>query len=108
MNIYDYHTDGGKNVITDYIDSLPANERLMIYDIRRELRQNGVDTLKKLKTRLLRNKLWEIKVNQHRIMYVLIDSDNIAFLHICKKQKAKAEKYELEKALKRAKESGLM
>jgi len=40
-------------------------------------------------------------------MYVLHDSEKIYFLHACKKQKGKAEKFELSKAINRAKESGL-
>jgi phage-related protein len=41
-------------------------------------------------------------------MYVIIDSEGVAFLHICKKQKGKAAKQEIDKALKRAKREGLM
>ena len=41
-------------------------------------------------------------------MYVIIDENGVAFLHICKKQKGKAEKQELEKALRRAKNEGLL
>ena len=37
MDIYDYTTRGGKNVITNYIDKLSAKERLEIYDIRQEI-----------------------------------------------------------------------
>lgn len=40
-------------------------------------------------------------------MYVIADAENVYFLHICKKQKGKAEKHELEKAIKRAKEINL-
>lgn len=40
-------------------------------------------------------------------MYILADSDNIYFLHICKKQKGKAEKHEIEKAITCAKEADL-
>lgn len=101
MDIYDYMTSGGKNIIIEYIDSLPQKERLEIYDIRNEIRENGLDAFEKLNTRQLRGKLWEIKISQTRIMYVVIDSDSVAFLHICKKQKGKAEKKELDKALKR-------
>ena len=39
-------------------------------------------------------------------MYVIADGENIFFLHACKKQKGKAEKFELEKAIQRAKEAG--
>lgn len=38
MDIFDYATAGGKNLITEYIDELPIAERLEIYDIRNEIR----------------------------------------------------------------------
>ncbi len=37
-----------------------------------------------------------------------MNKDAVAFLHICKKQKGKAEKQDLEKALSRAKKEGLL
>lgn len=108
MEIFDYVTLGGKNLIIDYIDSLPASERLELYDIRNEIRESGLDAFEKLNTRQLRGKLWEIKASQTRIMYIIISTNGVAFLHICKKQKGKAEKKEIEKALSRAKREGLM
>ena len=50
----------------------------------------------------------EIKFFDNRIMYVIVDKDTVHFLHACKKQKGKAEKFELGKAIKRAKERGLL
>ena len=108
MDIYDYTTRGGKNVITNYIDKLSAKERLEIYDIRQEIRKHGIDAFEKIDTRQLRGKLWEIRVSQTRIMYVIVDTNGVAFLHICKKQKGKAEKQEIEKALERAKRENLI
>jgi len=108
LEIYDYQTSGGKNVILSYISKLTNQEQLEIYDIREEIRNNGVDAFEKLNTRQLRGKLWEIKASQNRIMYVIMNQDSVAFLHICKKQKGKAEKQDLEKALKRAKNEGLL
>ncbi|SCY69606.1 type II toxin-antitoxin system RelE/ParE family toxin [Butyrivibrio sp. INlla14] len=108
MEIFDYVTLGGKNLIIDYIDSLPASERLELYDIRNEIRESGLDAFEKLNTRQLRGKLWEIKASQTRIMYIVISTNGVAFLHICKKKKGKAEKKEIEKALSRAKREGLM
>ena len=108
LEIYDYSTSGGKNLIKEYIDSLPDDERLNIYDIRKEIRKNGLMAFVKLNTRQLRGKLWEIKISQTRIMYVIVSSDKVFFLNICKKQKGKAEKKELEKAINRAKEHGIM
>jgi len=40
-------------------------------------------------------------------MYVVNNGETIYFLHACKKQKGKAEKHELDKAINRAKEFGL-
>ena len=108
MKIADYTTKGGKNLILDYIDSLPDDQKLELYDIRSEIRRNGLDAFEKLTTRQLVGKLWEIKVSQNRVMYVIVNKDVVAFLHVCKKQKGKAEKQELDKALKRAKREGLM
>ena len=108
MTIYDYTTSGGKNVILEYIDELPPAERLELYDIRNEIRESGLDAFQKLNTRQLRGKLWEIKVAQTRVMYVILDKDGVVFLHICKKQKGKAEKQELEKALNRAQREGIL
>ena len=108
MDIYDYTTRGGKNVITNYIDKLSAKERLEIYDIRQEIRKHGMDAFEKIDTRQLRGKLWEIRVSQTRIMYVIVDTNGVAFLHICKKQKGKSEKQEIEKAFERAKRENLI
>ncbi len=108
MNILDYATAGGKNIIMSYINSLPGNERAEILEIRAEIREAGLDAFAKLNTRQLRGKLYEIKASQNRIMYVIIDNMNVAFLHICKKQKGKAEKQELKKAIARAKAEGIL
>ena len=108
MKIVDYKTKGGKNLIMEYIDSLPEDQKLELYDIRSEIRQNGIDAFEKLTTRQLVGKMWEIKASQNRVMYVIASKDVVAFLHACKKQKGKAEKKELDKALKRAKREGLM
>ena len=108
MEIYDYETAGHKNLIVEYIEGLSKPEKLELYDIRREIRESGLDAFEKLETRQLRGKLWEIKASQTRVMYVIIDKDGVAFLHICKKQKGKAEKQEIEKAIRRARNEGLL
>ncbi len=106
LQIHDYITMGGKNAIKEYLSSLPEGERAEGYRIRHKIVEKGTIALEALNTRQLKGKLWEIKFSQNRIMYVLADSDNIYFLHACKKQKGKAEKFELEKAIQRAKEAG--
>ena len=104
MEIHDYTTLGGKNLIKEYISTRPMNERRDIYKIRHDIILNGLSAFGELNTRQLRGKLYEIKHSANRIMYVIKDGDNVYFLHACQKQKGKAEKFEIETAIGRAKE----
>lgn len=107
MDIHDYTTAGGKNVIKEYIGTRPMEERRVIYKMRHEIILNGYSAFQELNTRQLRGKLYEIKYSDNRIMYVIKDGDNVYFLHACAKQKGKTEKFELETAINRAKELNL-
>jgi len=107
VNIINYETSGGKDLIQEYLVKLPAKEQLEAFDFIIAIEKDGYSALKNINTRNLRGKLWEIKFSQNRIMYIVADADNIYFLHACKKQKGKAEKTDLDKAIKRAKEYGL-
>ena len=107
MNVYDYTTAGGKDLINEYLDKLAPQESAEGYRIKRAIEEDGFDALELLNTRQLIGKLWEIKFNyKDRFMYVIADENNFYILHVCKKQKGKAEQFELNKAIKRAKELG--
>jgi len=108
MEIFDYYTEGGKNLIKEYLSSLPVPERTYGYGIRHKIVQDGLKAFEGLDTRQLLGKLWEIKFFSNRIMYVIYDKNSVHFLHACKKQKGKAEKFELDKAVQRAKERNLL
>jgi phage-related protein len=108
MNIHEYTTAGGKNLIKAYLDSLPKAESTYGYAIRHKIIQEGLKAFEGLDTRQLFKKLWEIKFSANRIMYVIADSENVYFLHACRKQKGKAEKFELDKAIKRAKSQNVL
>ena len=107
MRIHDYHTAAGKNVIKEYLGTLPKTEMYVSYHIRHRISLEGLVVLDELDTRQIRGKLWEIKLSQNRIMYFIADKENIHFLHACKKQKGKAEQFEVDTAIRRAKEKGL-
>ena len=69
------------------------------------LETRGAVYFDNLNTRQIEGKIWEIKFRRHnRIFYVLLDEKNLYLLHACKKQKGKAEKFELDKARSRSKE----
>ena len=107
MRIHDYHTAAGKNAIKEYLGTLPKTEMYVSYHIRHRIILDGLAVLDELDTRQIKGKLWEIKLSQNRIMYIIADKENIHFLHACKKQKGKAEQFEIDTAIKRAKEKGL-
>ena len=68
----------------------------------------GFEAFQILDTRQLYKELWEIRISSERVMYVISDNESVFFLNICKKQKGKAEKKEIQKAITRAKAAGLM
>lgn len=105
MKIKTYHTLGGKDLILKYLDKLQKDEMLQGYAILKKLEDSDIDILNQLDTRQLEGKLWEIKFYRHnRLFYVVVEQETIYILHACKKQKGKAENFELETALKRMKE----
>ena len=107
MRIHDYYTAAGKNLIKEYLSTLPKTERYIGYHIRNIICIKGLAAFDELDTRQIKGKLWEIKFSQNRILYILIDAENIYMLHACKKQKGKAEHFVIDTALQRAKELGI-
>ena len=108
MTIHEWKTAGGKNVIEGYFNKLSAYEQAEYRKVREVIIEDGFVAFEKLNARQLKGKLWEIKISQNRIMYVIADGENVYFLHACKKQKGKTEKFELDKAIKRAKNAKLL
>lgn len=106
MLVQTYHSKGGKDLILEFIDQLPKDERAEAYLILSKLQEHGIEYLRDmLNTRKIENKLWEIKFYRaNRIFYVLTDNQTIYLLHACIKQKNKAELKNLEVARLRAKE----
>ena len=106
MDIIDYHTNGDKNVILDYIDSLPIRQKVQALEIRKKIREDGILALDVLNTRHIRGKIYEIKFSNQRIFYIVPDENVICFLHICKKEKNRTKINDLHLAIRRAKEFG--
>lgn len=105
MKIHSYITSGGKDLIIGYLNSLPNSEKAEGYFILEMLESVGISYLQTLDTRQIEGKIWEIKFRRHnRIFYVLVDEDNLYLLHACKKQKGKAEIFQLKKVRSRANE----
>lgn len=108
MDIYDYTTASGKDLIKEYINKLPDSVKVKVLAARQLINDMGLEAFQILETRQLDKKLWEIKISNERIMYVITNNESVYFLNICKKQKAKADKTEIQKAIGRAKAAGLL
>ena len=105
MKLQTYHTSGGKDLIIEYLDSLPKDESAQGYAILEMLADYGYAALESLNTRQIRSKLWEIKFRRkNRIFFAAVENGCVYLLHACKKQKGKAEIHEIETALRRIKE----
>lgn len=107
MKIVMYKTKGGKNVIGVFPSKLPDSEEAEGWAIIKALKNLGYDALRILNTRQIYQDLWEIKFRRHnRFFYIILKDDTIYILHACKKQKGKAEKKDIYRAMNRKKEIG--
>ena len=93
MKVYTYHTNGGKDLIRTFLDNLPQSEGAEGYYIIEQLEAKGIEFMRSVNTRQLEGKLWEIKFQRHnRIMYILIDADQIIYYMPAKSKKIKLKK----------------
>jgi len=104
MNVHHYKTQGGKDLILDYVMNLSKPE---IIDGLSVLECFAKDELDKLMIKPWQGKVWEVSFYKHnRIFYVAIDGKDAYLLHACRKQKNKTEKTDSGIVTKRAKELG--
>lgn len=91
MTLHDYCSNSGKDLILDYINSLPEDEKT-----------DGLSVME-----CMEKKVYEVYFQKHnRIFYITVDKENIYLLHACRKQKNKTEKTDKKLVRKRASELG--
>lgn len=104
MVLHKYLSDSGRDLIMEYIDSLPENERIDGLSVL-ECMENG--EFDKILFKRWHKKIYEVYFRKHnRLFYVTVDSSNIYLLHACRKQKNQTEKRDKKIVMKRAKELG--
>ena len=103
MKLSFYRTPNGNAPVEKYLDSLDSHEAAPIYAALNDIEENGLDDAL-AQRRPIKNKLWELKFDQHRIFYVLATGPTLVLLHACKKQSRRARKEDLDVALSRMKE----
>lgn len=104
MLVHPYYSSSGRDLVFEYIDSLPAIERADGFSVLELMRDGRLD---ELYTKPWEKKVYEVYFLKHnRIFYVAADGDNLYLLHACRKQKNKTERKDAALVRKRAKELG--
>lgn len=104
MILHHYLSNSGRDLILDYIKSLPDDEQIDGFSVLECLEKGEMDRIN--------FKRWEKKIYEvyfykyNRIFYIVADGENIYLLHACKKQKNQTEKKDKKLIIKRAKELG--
>ena len=100
MIVKKYQTSRGRSPIDDFIENLPKDGQAEIYAVLEDVEEQGTNA-PLVSMRQIRGKLWEIRISQSRIFYVVIQRDIMVLLHAYKKQGGKAPSKEIDTALRR-------
>ena len=104
MTLHSYYSNSGKDLILDYVNSLPKDEKTDGLSVLENMKNGEFD---KVKFKRWEKKVYEVYFQKHnRIFYITVDKENIYLLHACRKQKNKTEKKDKELVRKRASDLG--
>lgn len=104
MQIHTYRSKSGRDLISEYINSLTETEQVDAFSVLHCMENGEFD---KIQFKQWQKKVYEVYFQKHnRIFYVAADEDNIYLLHACKKQKNRTELKDKNIVIKRAKELG--
>lgn len=104
MTLHSYFSNSGRDLILEYINSLPENEKTDGFSVL-ELMENG--EFDKIKFKRWEKKVYEVYFQKNnRIFYIVVDKENIYLIHACRKQKNKTEKTDAKIVKSRVKELG--
>ena len=102
MILHPYCSNSGRNLIYEYIDSLPLDEKIDGYSVLQHLEKGDFD---KIFFKPWEKKIYEVYFQKNnRIFYITVYKENIYLLHACRKQKNKTERKDANIVRKRAKE----
>jgi len=82
---------------------LSKPERARLLEALDQVERQGFNAAR-IQFRKIEGKLWEIKASAHRVLYVVIDRDEMVLLHVYKKQGQKLPAKERDIAIQRMKE----
>ena len=103
MRVTFFKTSSGRSPVLEFIQGLAKPERARLFEALDQVERHGLDAIR-VQFRQIEGKLWEIKVSAHRILYVVIEREEMVLLHVYKKQGQKLPIKERDIAIRRMKE----
>ena len=103
MRVTFFKTGSGRSPVLEYILDLAKPERARLLEALDQIERYGFKATR-MQFRQIEGKLWEIKASAHRVLYVVIDRDEMVLLHAYKKQGQKLPLKERDIAIHRMKE----
>lgn len=100
MKVQFFTTRRGDAPVQEYIESLGEAEKMRINAVLERIGEGGLAAAV-VPLRQIRGKLWEIKVQPHRVFYAVAHGGVLWLLHAYRKQGQKAPRVEVETALVR-------
>lgn len=97
-----YKRPKGENILEDYLNEITSSQKVRVLCALEELDKDKQNKNKILKTKPLRDSIFELKVGKTRIAYMYYKND-ICILHIFTKETKKTTKLDMNLILKRAK-----
>ena len=102
MKIHTYRSVSGRDLITEYIDTLTEVEQVDAFSVLKCMEKGEFD---KIQFKQWQKRVYEVYFYKHnRLFYINADGNNLYLLHACRKQKNRTEKKDKNIVIKRAKE----
>jgi phage-related protein len=103
MRVTFFKTGSGRSPVLEYILDLAKPERARLFEALDQIERYGFKAAR-IQFRQIEGKLWEIKASAHRVLYVVVDRDEMVLLHAYKKQGQRLPIKERNIAIQRMKE----
>lgn len=90
MILHHYQSNSGKDLILNFIKSLPEDEKLDGFSVLQCLENNEMD---KINFKRWEKKVYEVYFYKYnRLFYIVADRENIYVLHACKNKRIKQKR----------------
>lgn len=98
-----FTTAAGSQPVKEYLDDIDGRDAALVALALQAIAAEGV-TATGVATRQIRGRLWEVKVQHHRLFFVLLTGPRLVLLHAYRKSGARTPEHEVATATQRMKQ----